>query len=1108
LITAVFAYLRSADLSVYEEQIEGFLSDAIGHKLDVDGVFELRFGGMTQMTAENITLSNRDWQPDPVIVSVGHLSATVDLWSLVFGPVIIEGLDIRDVDVRLERDAESKGNWQSGKTRDDAEPKAEFDSDWVAFREVRIQDVRFAFSDPAQRRPLEVTLEQLTLSPDENNILDLDLSGMINEFSLRADGKVGPWENLIDGKDTSADLDLTVGPIRLGIEGTIADLSTLAGVEAWFGFSGPAVDRITDVLGLPPFAEGEFQVDGKIRRTDGGSQLRLDGYLGAIEIFVSGTVDVLIEPQRVELDFNFSGPDTQYVAEVFGIKDAPAAPFRILGDLKKRESRYEFSRLQVQLAHGEIDASGWIDLSNAFPDGDVTISATGPDLSLIGPFARIRGMPAEAFNVSGQIQKSGADWRFDDFTGQVGDNQIRANGQLGGKDGAANEISISMTGPDVSMLQPITGLKGLPSGSFDVSARVKKQGAGLLVEEAKAVFGDYSLDVKGVIGTGKGLTGTSLQVRGSGPELENVALLTEVVFLPSGPFEFAGRMRIDRNLLYVNDATVAVSDTRGAVDGSFGLANDLGEFDLEVSGSGSDAANLMQIEWLERMSGQAFKFDGSVKHRGKQYELKSINAAIGNLEISVDGGFENGGETIDVLLNASSPDTAVLSALTRFDDLPDGAVSMSGRIRKTDADMEFTDAEVLIGDYAFAVDGRLSTTPLSNKSDLRFSLSGPDLRELGMQVQIDGMPALPFLASGEVNGTPTGFVVEDLVAIIGDSNISGEYTADLSDKPLVTGVLTSSYLDLTALQVPDDAEAADDEEERSEFLFSDEPFPALWLQAANVDVMLQADRLKIRQGEFQDFAIGLGLSDGILDIDPVSFRGSAGKTSGQAQLLSSNGSYVVDVSLALENIHFGSLATPDQDQMTLPRLDGQLDLRGTGNSLHEVLASSNGSLVLTQGAGRIRDPVHLRLFGDLMLEVIRTLNPTRKPEEHIVLECGTYGVEVKDGVATIQYFAVQTDRMAIVTRGELNFKDERLNLSIQAAPRQGIGVSISAIPNSLLKLGGTLRRPQLEISSTAAVAAGAAVATGGLSLVATSLWSRVAARADICKDLQSDRKSE
>ena len=111
LLAGIYLYLRNADLSVYEHQIEGFLSEEIGHKLDVDGLFELNFGMLTELTAEEIKLTNSEWQPDPVIASVGHLSVSVDLWSLISGPIIIEALDIRDVRIRLEKNDEGQANW-------------------------------------------------------------------------------------------------------------------------------------------------------------------------------------------------------------------------------------------------------------------------------------------------------------------------------------------------------------------------------------------------------------------------------------------------------------------------------------------------------------------------------------------------------------------------------------------------------------------------------------------------------------------------------------------------------------------------------------------------------------------------------------------------------------------------------------------------------------------------------------------------------------------------------------------------------------------------------------------------------------------------------------
>ena len=63
-MVGLYAYLRNADLSVYQSQIEGLVARSIGHELDVSGRFELRFGATTVLVAENATLTLSAAQAD------------------------------------------------------------------------------------------------------------------------------------------------------------------------------------------------------------------------------------------------------------------------------------------------------------------------------------------------------------------------------------------------------------------------------------------------------------------------------------------------------------------------------------------------------------------------------------------------------------------------------------------------------------------------------------------------------------------------------------------------------------------------------------------------------------------------------------------------------------------------------------------------------------------------------------------------------------------------------------------------------------------------------------------------------------------------------------
>ncbi|MDX2411011.1 MAG: AsmA family protein, partial [Woeseiaceae bacterium] len=1025
LVAALALYLRNADLSVYEDEIEGYLSEKIGHRLEIDGRFDLQVRGLTTLTAEDISLSNPDWPSAGSLVSVGHLSVVFDLWSLVSGPLIIEDLDVREVTMNLERDAEGQANWITGRPVSDE--ANEIDTGRIAFRDVNIKSVQIAYVDPARRRPIDVAIEHLIVRPDNNDILDLDLLGAVNEFPLWADGKLGPWQNLLDGKDLMADLDVTLGQVRLAIEGSAEDTRALAGVEATIELGGPSIGRVADRLGLPPFAEGPFQIDGRVRKLDGGNQIRLEGNLGAISIFASGSVDRFLDPGATQLDFNFAGPDTRYVAEVFGIEGAPEVPFQVSGDLKQEGERLSFTATRAMLGENSVALDGWFDVSTVMPDMDATIKAAGPDFSVFAPFMNLKGIPAEVFDIDGRIEKSGASWKFSDVVGTIGDNRIAANGSIG--DGADTEIEFSAAGPDISSLQALAGASEWPEKPFDISARIKPARGGVRVENGIALFGDNRINVDGLISTGTGLAGTQLVVRGNGSELHSISLLAGVPYLPSGSFDFSANVAINQDRLLVSDVIASAGDIEASADAAVGLGSNAGEFDLVVTANGSDVGDLGQIEQFERLNGEPFSLSGHFSRHGGRDEL------------------------------------------------------------------EFDAMQASIGDIAITADGTLSMQPLSNTSDLKFSLAGPDMDQFGRAIGTDLFVAKAFNIGGQFTGTPSGFAVRDLAARIGDNDVSGVFEIDLKDKPRFVGTLSSAYLDMTERlqQSEEQSEEAPAEEApgavADEFIFSNEPLDAELLQAADIEIDINIDQLRARALAVSDFHVGIKLLDGELQLDPISFTETQGSVAGQVRIAPSADSYMLDATLAIKDMHFGLTSSPDQDRSTLPPIGGDFTLRGQGNSLHELMASSNGGLSMRQGSGQIVDKGEDRLFGDMFLTILRTLNPKREKQVYREIHCGIYDVAIADGVATLEKFAVQSKTMTVLVVGNVDFNTEKLKLAIRAKPREGLGVSLGGSVNSFLRLGGTLSSPKLQIDPKgSAFTGGAAVATGGFSLLAKALY--------------------
>jgi uncharacterized protein involved in outer membrane biogenesis len=1039
LVAALFMYLRGADLTVYEEHIERFASNAIGHKLDIDGRFKLQFGRHSRLVAENVSLRNPNWPSEPGLLRVGHVTVVVDTWTLLDRPLVVENLEVRDIDGRLELLADGRSNWDTGR---EPEPAGDdFDTNRVAFRRVRIDDVDFSFHDPERARSMDIVIEGLTVTPDGNDILDLDFQGTINGMPLWAEGKLGPWPNFLDGKDISADLDLTLGTLRLSVTGLAADLPYLQGIVAEAVLTGPDAGRVIGRLGLPPLADGPFEIRAEIANLEDSHRVRVEGNLGAIDVLASGRIDRFIAAQSAELDISIAGPDFEHVAKLFGIDGAPAAAFRLAGELTLDGVEVGLRGTRLSIGSNSVTVNGNLDFSPAVPDLALTIAAEGPDFSVIGPFLGRQDIPPQLFAINGEVRKEGALWQAQSVEAVIGANRITADGSLRAGSRDDSQISFRAVGPDLSSLQGLTGLHGLPAEPFDVTALLRSNPEGVSVDEVVGVFGGNRLEAEGILTDRSGLQGTTLRLHVVGTELANLALLTGIPHLPAGPFDVSGELRFDDEWFVFDEAAATFGDLSATASGRVGLAGQDGEFAVTFTLNGPDAAQFQALPWLAPFSGEPFAIAGGIEGAGAAIELTNVSLEIGQLRLSADG--------------------------------------------------------------------TLSLSPMSNDSNLAFSAAGPNLQRVGQMFGSDMLAVRDFEVSGEVTGTPGGFTMRNFNARVGKDDINGEFTADLRYKPHVSGRLTSTFLDLSErLQPPLDPKGPPRQSSAAErgLIFSDRPIDGKLLGAADIDLEMQVARLRTNTLDVTDFVLAVRLFDGDLRIDPISMTQGAGSFAGRVHFSPVAGGYLLETTLEADNLHIGLAASEDQRASTLPPVSGKISLRGSGASLHEIVASANGRVAVRQGKGQVKEFISAMLFRDVVLEALRTINPLRRKETTRSLDCGIYEISLVEGIATLDQVAIQTNQLLFVATGSLDLNTENLNVNFRAKPREGLGVSLGTLANSFLGVRGTLASPRVSIDPKGSVTTtGAAVATGGLSLLARGVWDRLSAARNICEE-KSDAK--
>ena len=113
------------------------------------------------------------------------------------------------------------------------------------------------------------------------------------------------------------------------------------------------------------------------------------------------------------------------------------------------------------------------------------------------------------------------------------------------------------------------------------------------------------------------------------------------------------------------------------------------------------------------------------------------------------------------------------------------------------------------------------------------------------------------------------------------------------------------------------------------------------------------------------------------------------------------------------------------------------------------------------------------LGGDLGSNIFGLLGLARQESQYMALHCFVSGFNIKDGLADTTALVIDTDRVSVVGDGQINLKNERLNIALNPSPKQGVGTSatgkITAGLGELAKafrLTGTLAKPTLGIDTT------------------------------------------
>ncbi|GAA5078142.1 AsmA family protein [Lysobacter panacisoli] len=354
--------------------------------------------------------------------------------------------------------------------------------------------------------------------------------------------------------------------------------------------------------------------------------------------------------------------------------------------------------------------------------------------------------------------------------------------------------------------------------------------------------------------------------------------------------------------------------------------------------------------------------------------------------------------------------------------------------------------------------------------DLQMRLSGRDMADLYPLLGLAIPSTPPYALDGRFSREGEVWHYRDFDGRIGDSDMHGDASVDTAGERLfLRADLTSKRLDLDDLSgfvggAPQTGrgETANAEQstkaakqEASGRLLPTKPYELEKLRAMDADVRLRATRINAPSLPLDDMDAHLFLDNGLLRLEPLNFGVADGDIRSRIRMDARTSTIRTRAEADIAGLTLGKLLPKvELAQNAIGKVGGRVALDGTGNSIAGMLGSSDGSVVLGMGRGRISNLL-MEMAGIDLAEIIKfKLGGDRQ----IPVRCAFADFAVDDGVMTARSLAFDTSDTILVGSGTVNLREETLDLTIRPRPKDR-SLLVFRTP---LRVDGTFRQPKVH----------------------------------------------
>jgi uncharacterized protein involved in outer membrane biogenesis len=342
----------------------------------------------------------------------------------------------------------------------------------------------------------------------------------------------------------------------------------------------------------------------------------------------------------------------------------------------------------------------------------------------------------------------------------------------------------------------------------------------------------------------------------------------------------------------------------------------------------------------------------------------------------------------------------------------------------------------------FNFSGTLDLAKATQNLHLKASVTGEHLESLNGLLSLDLPPLKSYKAASELSMRRNRIELTDFVIQVGKSQLTGMMTADKSgSKPEVIVELHSPLIQLNDFDVgewsPEKSDAKqsavkDGRGKKSKVPRTVELLSSEVLAKFNVRVDVKAEKVISGDDELGSGVLTATLKDGRFTLDPVRLNIPGGSFFLAASLNPDKKAPEASVRATIENFDFGvpvRQAKPESDMGGFINLN--VDLKSSADSFGELMAKGNGHFDFS---GRLEN-LKAGIIDLWAVNVIAAVI-SRGKENQSKINCMVGRWTMRDGFLTPDVFLIDTTRIRICGKGQINFKDGHIDLKMAPIPKK------------------------------------------------------------------------